>query len=313
MSGPGPASREPTPEQRAKERAVLFTSIADVAIVAAMALTAIGTGSLTMLGEATRGGLMTAVEIYALAVLRAVHRHRLARFQFGIGKVEQIFNLVIGVSLCLSGVWVAERMVVALLTDLQPSAPLAMAVAAVVNAINLSINLLGWLAMLAAARSDNSPIFRAQRRARGVKTACSILLQSALTIAALTGEPTVALALDAAGAGFVAAVMLVNGSRMMAACAPDLLDHALTNDDRAQIQAVIDAEAARWNHPLRLRTRRCGGRVQAEIVLAIPPGRPCVEVKRQVAQLHRLLSAALPDADLGVAVELASVRAAVGA
>ena len=198
-----------------------------------------------MLGEATRGGLMTAVEIYALAVLRAVHRHRLARFRFGIGKVEQIFNLVIGVSLCLSGVWVAERMVVALLTDLLPSAPLAMAVAAVVNAINLSINLLGNLAMLAAARSDNSPIFRAQRRARGVMTACSILLQSALTIAALTGEPTVALALDAAGAGFVAAVMLVNGSRMMAACAPDLLDHALTNDDRAQIQAVIDAEAAR--------------------------------------------------------------------
>ena len=80
----------PTPDQRAKERAVLYTSIADMAIVAGMILAAVGTGSLTILGEATRGGLMTAIEIYALGILYAVHRGQLRRFRFGIGKVEQI-------------------------------------------------------------------------------------------------------------------------------------------------------------------------------------------------------------------------------
>ena len=102
-----------------------------------------------MLGEATRGGLMTAIEISALGILYAVHRGQLLRFRFrfGIGKVEQIVNLVIGALLCLSGLWVAQRMVVTLLAGGASASPLDMAIAAVVNAINLLLNLFGWVVM----------------------------------------------------------------------------------------------------------------------------------------------------------------------
>lgn len=303
-----PASRigrAPTADQRAKERAVLVTSIADVAIVLGMILAAFATGSLTMLGEATRGGLMTAVEIYALVVLCAVHRDRLRRFRYGIGKIEQIFNLVIGLTLCVSGLWIAERMGATLLDERPAASQLGMAIAAVVNAINLLINLLGWAAMAAAGRRDDSPIYRAQRRARGVKALCSVLLQSALTMAALTGDPVIALALDAVGAAFVSGVMLVIGWRMMAECAADLLDHALAPDDKERLRGAVLAQPRLPGEHIRVRTRRCGGSAQAELILTVTSGCRCSEVKRRVAELQQAIAERLPQADVAVSVVLA--------
>lgn len=297
--------RSPTPDQRAQERAVLVTSIADVAIVMGMVLAAVATGSLTMLGEATRGGLMTAVEIYALMVLCAVHRDRLRRFRYGIGKIEQIFNLLIGLTLCVSGVWIAERMGVTLLEQRSAASQLGMATAAVVNAINLSINLLGWVAMMAAARSDDSPIYRAQRRARGVKAVCSVLLQTALTMAALTGDPMIALALDAVGAAFVSGVMLVIGWRMMADCAADLLDHALAPDDMERLRGAVLTLPKLSGEHIRVRTRRCGGSAQAELILTVFAGCRCIEVRQRVAVLQQAVRERLPQADVAVTVVLA--------
>jgi divalent metal cation (Fe/Co/Zn/Cd) transporter len=203
--------RAPTVEQRSKERAVLYTSTADVGAVLAMGLAALGSGSLAMLGEASRGGLMTVVEIFALAILRAVHRDRLRRFRFGTGKVEQICNLAIGAALVASGLWIAARLAGTLLLGPAMVLPLGLAVAAFANSLDLLINALGWLAM-AAARRDDSPIYRAQLRARSVKLGSSLFLQSVLTIAALSTDPLVASWLDAAGAAFVSCLMLATGS-----------------------------------------------------------------------------------------------------
>ena len=154
----------PTPEQRAKEAAVFYTALADLVIFFFQFIFAITTQSLTLISETARLGLMLLIEFFSLFVLRAVHRDKLQKYRFGIGKVEQFCNLVIGVCLVFSGFWVANRVLDTLLYGGTAATPLGLATAAVVCAANTLVNLLGWLAMAAAARSDDSAIFRAQLR-----------------------------------------------------------------------------------------------------------------------------------------------------
>ena len=101
--------RAPTQEQKAKEAAILYTYLADIGIVLLTFFFAILTLSLSLIGELLRMALMMVVDFYSFFILRAVHRHQLRRFRFGIGKVEQICHLAIGTALVVGGFWVAHR------------------------------------------------------------------------------------------------------------------------------------------------------------------------------------------------------------
>ena len=67
-----------TPDQRTKERAILFALVADTAILLVITVVALLGGSLTLLAESVRGALMDAIEGFALVVMRRIHRGRLA-------------------------------------------------------------------------------------------------------------------------------------------------------------------------------------------------------------------------------------------
>ena len=75
-------------------------------VVDASGVIALGTGTAHHARRGHTRRLMTAIEIYALRQAQAMRDGQLRRFRFGIGKVEQIVNLVIGASLCRSGLWV---------------------------------------------------------------------------------------------------------------------------------------------------------------------------------------------------------------
>jgi divalent metal cation (Fe/Co/Zn/Cd) transporter len=293
----------PTPEQEAKEAAVLYTSLADLAILLLMLIAVLSSRSLTLLSETIRVGLMLVVEFYSLFVLRAVHRDRLRKFRFGIGKVEQFCNLAIGAALVASGFWVAQRVVDLALFDQVVATPLGLAAAAVVNAINTLINALGWLAMVAAARSDDSPIFRAQLRARMVKLVCSLVVQTTLTVAALAKDPVVSLWLDGIGAVFVAVTMIAIGLEMMKECVPDLLDHAIPERTKTRIAGVLEAAGIAREEIVRLRTRRSGSLAQVELTLAPASCLDLAAFRQRVGLIEQMIEAHVQEAEVTVVVD----------
>jgi divalent metal cation (Fe/Co/Zn/Cd) transporter len=187
--------RAPTPEQKAKEAAILYTTFADVGITLLTLVFAILTLSLTLIGEALRMTLMMA-DVYSFFILRAVHRDQLRKFRFGIGKLEQICKLGIAAALVVGGFWVARRVVETLLFGQIAASPLGLAMAAVVNAINTLINTLGWFAVRAAAGNDDSSIYKAQLRSREVSLVASLIVQTTITIAVLVKDPVVSTWLD---------------------------------------------------------------------------------------------------------------------
>jgi divalent metal cation (Fe/Co/Zn/Cd) transporter len=293
--------RAPTPEEKAKEDAILYTTLADVAIVLVTFLFAVLTLSLTLIGETLRMTLMMG-DVYTFFVLRAVHRDQLRKYRFGIGKVEQVCNLGIGVALVVGGLWVAQQVFDTLLFGQDAASPLGLAIAAVVSAVNTLINVLGWFAMRVAARHDDSLIYRAQLRSRMVSVVASLIVQATLTVAVLVKDPLVSVWLDGLGATFVAWIMLSIGLRMMWEATPDLLDRAVPDRVGEQIRSVLATAGLAPEEPVRMRTRRSGGITQVE--LALDPGhcRSMAEFTERAGRVQRLVESRVPAADVSIVV-----------
>ena len=294
--------RAPTPEEKAKEDAILYTTLADVAIILLTFLFAVLTLSLTLIGEALRMTLMMG-DVYTFFVLRAVHRDRLRKYRFGIGKVEQICNLGIGAALVVGGFWVAHRVFDTLVFGQDAASPLGLAMAAVVNAVNTLINVLGWFAMREAARNDDSPIYKAQLRSRVVSVVASLIVQTTLTVAVLVKDPVVSIWLDGLGATFVAWIMISIGLRMMWQSAPDLLDRAVPDRVSEQIQGLLATAGLEPEEPVRIRTRRSGSVTQVELTLAPVHCRSMAEFTERVGRVQRLVESHVPEADVSIVVD----------
>jgi divalent metal cation (Fe/Co/Zn/Cd) transporter len=294
--------RAPTPEQKAKETAVLYTALADLMVLVLQIIFAILTRSLTLLSEAMRVGLMLTIEFYTYFILRAVHRGRLGKFRFGIGQLEQFCNLVIGVCLVLSGLWIAHQVFQLLFFGEAIATPLGLATAAVINAINLTINALGWFAMISAARSDDSAIFRAQLRARLVKLLSSIVVQTTMTIAALAKDPVISTWLDGIGATFVVGLMVTIGTKMIWSCAPDLLDHSVQEDLSADIGSILDEARAGSVKIAHCRTRRAGSFPHIELTLTTSGCDWVRDFLERASRLEARLRSRIPNAEITIAV-----------
>ena len=295
-------TRTPSTEERAKERSVLYSSLADVGIIFLQIVFAIITGSLTLLSEVVRGILMLAVEFYSLWLLGAVHRDRLRHFKFGIGKVEQFVWLLIGTGLFLSGLWVASKVVDSVFsTELAPT-PLGLAFAAIVNAINFLINGLSFYAMYAATRENDSDIFRAQLKARGVKLGNSLFLQTTLTIGALASDPVIALMLDAIGAAFVSALMVVSGISMIARSLPDLLDAPVGEALESQLTEALAGTSHSTNDLMGIRTRRSGQYPHVEIIVSPTSHKSVGRLQKRIDEIRRALQEVGEGIDLSIVV-----------
>jgi divalent metal cation (Fe/Co/Zn/Cd) transporter len=258
--------REPTQEERAKERSLIYTNIADTAIVVLLVLAALTSGSLTMLSEAVRGVLLISIDYNSIWLFRAVNRGRMTRYEFGTGKIEQIVWVLAGIGLMIGALWVA-RAVVETLFSAEPSAsPFGLAMAAVVNGVNTTINGLGLLSMFAASADRDSGIFGAQVRARMVTFSTTLILQITLTIAALAKDPGIALALDAFGATFIVFIKLRMGLGMIARGLPALLDAPAADDLAALIRRTVEALVPAENI-VAVRTRNAGDTAFAEVAV----------------------------------------------
>jgi divalent metal cation (Fe/Co/Zn/Cd) transporter len=291
-----------TPAQRAREVAIAQGLAMDMIILTALVVVGALGGSLTIIAESIRGALMNACEGLALVVMRRVHRGKLSGLDYGSGKLEQAANLVIGGGLTAGSVWILVG-VIELLTGAAPlGAPLGLALAAIVGGINCYINFLAWDGVRRAARGSVSLIMEGQLRARSVKLASSLMVQTTMTIAALSTDHLVVAIADAAGSLLVCVVMGNSAVRMIAGAVPDLIDRAAAPGVRATVERAVTEQLGALAPLTRLRSRRSGGTVFVELTLACAPALSLPELERRLAALRHSLRAELPQADIAILV-----------
>ncbi len=231
-----------------------------------------------------------------------MHRGTLPGLEYGSGKLEQAANLVIGGGLAAGSVWILFG-VIALLTGAAPlGTPLGLALAAIVGAINCYINFLAWDGVRRAARGSVSLIMEGQLRARSVKLVSSLMVQTTMTVAALSTDHLVVAIADAAGSLLVCIVMGNSAIRMIGGAVPDLIDRAAAPGVRATVERAVAEQLGALAPLTRLRSRRSGGTVFVELTLPRDPAPSVPELERRLAALRHSLRAELPQADIAILV-----------
>jgi cation diffusion facilitator family transporter len=256
-------------------------------------------GSLTVLAEAIRGTLGQLVEMFSLAVLRRIHRGHVAEFEFGAGKLEQICNLAIAVSLLVGAAWVARRAVEVLVYG-HTASPLGLALAACFGALNTFLNFIAWDEVRQACRGQPSVIMRAQLASRLTKLISSCIVQVTMTLAALVQDPVVAGLADGGGALFVAAYMAYIAYGMLRHGLPDLLDRSLDEATQVAVLRVLAAHFDRFDELVRLRTRRSGPVSFVEITFGFDPGLTLQELDRRGRAIRADIAGEVEGADVAI-------------
>jgi len=293
--------RQPSKEERAKETSLFKLAAADTVINSSIVVFAIVTGSLTLIGEAYRSMLMLTILFYSVWVLRALHRDRLHRFQYGVEKIEQFVWILVGLGLLISGFWVARTVVETVLSSQPAASPLGLTLAALVNAINTLVNVTGWFALVAASRTDDSEVYRAQIRVRFTMMVSSLFLQGTLTASALAKDAAIALVLDAVGAIFVVAVMVYSGVSTIVRALPNLLDAPAPADLVALIRKTVTAVVPEGNIRS-IRTRRSGRLTFAEVAVTDSAFASVDALRAQTVTIKQALSAEGAEIDFTVVV-----------
>lgn len=212
--------------QRQRERALLLAAILDGVIGLLLLVVGLAAGSLTCFAESLRGNMMWTIDLVSLALIRHLHRGRLAGFDWGTGKIEQLCCIAIGCGLAAGAAWVAWDALALIAAGESSASPLGLRLAAVVGALNVFINVVAWEKVRQAARGRPSSIMDAQTRARRARLLASLVVQATMTGAAVALDPVVVAWLDASGALIVSVIMVFAARDLLRDAVPDLLDRS---------------------------------------------------------------------------------------
>lgn len=290
--------RAPSKTDLQKERAILLAVLLDLSVFIPYAVTVSRIGSLAMMAEMLRGGLLLFVEGAALLALRSVHRGRTYFYEFGIGKLERMFSAAIGALLLLAAVFILVKVVQS--TESEPLPPLWAAIAIVLVVYNLFTNIAPLVPLWRATREGTSIIVLSQFRARIAKAMASVTVVVCVALDVLLPDTAVALVADDIGGLVGAAFMLVIGGRMISEALPDLLDRALAEPVQMKVNAALAAFFDEYEQLIGVRTRKSGSVAHVEITVGFAPTRTIADVGAVTEGLRRALQAAIPDADVVV-------------
>lgn len=290
--------REPSDSDRQKEHAVFIGVLLDLSVFFPYLLTVAKIGSLAMLAELLRGGLLLVVEAMALLTLRSVHRGRIYYYEYGVGKLERMFSVSIGGLLLLSAAFIVIKVVNSTQQPLLP--PFWASVAMVLVVYNLFANAAPLWPLWRATRSGTSIILRAQFRARIAKAAASVTVVVCVAIDALSPDRELARIADDVGGVVGAAFMTVIGAQMIYEALPDLLDRALEEPLQVKVNAALAASYDAYEQLVGVRTRRSGAVSHVEITVAFDPARTIADVGAVTRRLREALRQAIPEADVVV-------------
>ena len=296
-----------TPEQRARERSLVFGLGLDIVMIAQLIAAGLVGGSLTIVAEAIRSVLQYLLECFAVVILRQIHRGRLADMEFGTGKLEQVANLLIGASLLIGAAWIANDALRIVVGERAIGTPFGHMLAAISGMLNLYVNLLVWDSVRAAARHGPSVIMEAQVSLRLVKLLSSMFVSTTLTIAALSTDDVVTSWSDAIGSVFVCGVMLSNAWHILRSAIPDLLDRSAGAEVRDAVARGLEHHAADYVSVDRVRSRRSGHAVFVEISLGFAAGLTLADVERRIAAVRATIEREVANAEVAILPATAEV------
>jgi cation diffusion facilitator family transporter len=285
---------------QAQTRTALLSVVAAVVLIAVKLVTGLVTGSLGLLAEAAHSGTDLVAALLTLFAIRVAIRPADEEHHYGHGKAEHLAALaestfLIAVSGFL-GYLAARRLISGDVHEVQTTW-WAFAVLGVVITIDASRAVVSWR----ASRRFRSPALasNALHFASDLGGTLAVIVGLAFVAA---GEPWA----DAVAALIVATIVLVAAGRLAVESGDVLMDRASRESEEGIRRAL-----AGMREPVsvqRVRVRHAAGRHFVDLVVAMGADAGLAQAHASADAIEDAIRAELPDADVLVHVEPASVE-----
>lgn len=290
-----PPSRPLDPAALARERSLLVGGISDAVLVFVFLAVGVWANALMMIAEGVRGGLLVALEMVLLLLLRRIHRGQTHAFDYGAGKLEQFANAGIGTAMGVAGLWIGAAAVQRWWVP-EEQQSVGLVISAALGAVNMVQNGYVFRQLWKAGRDGASLIVTGQVRTRLAKLMSSGLVLVALSVNAIFGDGLIGRAAEVLGSLFVALVMLQLAVSMWRQALPSLLDRTLEEAQQHLINRALVSHFDDYDQLISVRSRLSGNTPIVEIALAFNPERTIGEVQGVVDRVKGEVAALIPGA-----------------
>ncbi|NDV23779.1 cation diffusion facilitator family transporter [Desulfovibrio sp. JC022] len=287
-----------TQDQLAKEKAVFWAIILDAAILAFFAVAGLLSGSMTALSEVIRILLLLTIEIVSYIVLKRAHRGRFVEFEYGIGKIERITNLLVAFGLLLSGMYILSK-----IFSMEAGTPIStsiMMLAILSAAANLMVNYYFSVAFIRSNEKESSVIISSQIAARIAKTVASIIVLAILMITLWLPDPKSARMVDLFGSLFMVGYMVVIAVGLIRESLPEILDRTIPEPEHYQLLRILARYFDNYDGFNGYKARRSGKDLFILINLGFNPERTIEQIEGLTAPIRAAVETELPGSSVTI-------------
>lgn len=251
--------------------------------------------------------LATSFDLTALTacwlVLRLAHNANSGKYAYGLGKLENLAELMIAVLQCILVVIAGSRAVSRIIyPEAVSGAELGLFVTAAAVIGNMILN----RKALRLSRETKSPVLAAQARVHLVSAISSASVFVVTVITSLFDQVSWIAYLDPAASFVVIGFMLYNIWAMLSNSVSSLLDQAIGEAGQLRILRVLTAHFDEFDELGDIRTRQMGGKMSVELHLGFENDWTVARAREAVARISGAVKKEFAEAgdDVDVAVVL---------
>ncbi len=230
----------------------------------------------------------TALEFIAVLLawmtIRRIQRGSHHQFDYGVGKLENLSSLIVGLLMFLCLVVIIANAVRSLLHPAHISGA-GVWISAGSQIVYGVVNTRLFLQSRQQARAQNSPLLEAQAGLFITKAVGNGFILLSLGLSTLLAAYNWSLYIDPAASLIIATSILFAALGIFKNSTLDLLDRTLEEQQQIAILRLLAKHFERYEELREIRSRRSGSEVFVEIVLGFPPTQPAAEVEAAAREL----------------------------
>jgi cation diffusion facilitator family transporter len=295
-----------TEAQIKQERALALVIWLDLILIVPYFAVGLAVGSLSMIAEVIRGGLLLIVIYFSLRALRRAHRGYSGGYDYGIGKLERALSGTVAVLLLFAAGVILWQAFVS--QPEPPSSAFLATLAVIFVCLNLGINTYPLLPLWRAVRAAGSVIVLSHFRARLAKALGSVVVVTCVAIHMFAADPRTGRIAEAVGGAMVAAFMIVVAIGLLRDVLPDLLDRAIAEPMQIHVNQTLAKFFDDYDELIGVRTRRSGNVVHVEITLGFHPEKTMGELREVVLRIQDHLQQSIPNSEVLIIPQAATGR-----
>lgn len=267
-----------------KEAAARAGTIAGLVDVIICTLAAILANSSVLLADALKTLLEFIAVLLAWLAVRRVNRGANQHFDYGIGKLENLSGLFVGMLMVLCLLLILGNAVRNFLAPAHLTG-IGVWIGVADQIIFLGVNSFLYWRSRCAAESTNSPIMAAQTGLLLTRGIANAFILTALALSLALSRYHWALYIDPCASVLVGISILLAAFGTFSSSVYDLLDRTLEEEHQIVILRELATHFDEYEVLHGIRSRRAGSRVYVELFLEFPPQKAVGEVQQVINRI----------------------------